>query len=753
MELTRWWNDKWVVRRPLITVTPGTAQTSGVHFVRSDIDLQALVNDGQLRSDYADLRVICQKDDHIINIQYYVAAKHSPGRIFFAIQHNAASGTDLNDGQRYYVYHKSIYHTESQPDDYVNINFPQAPYSCHGSGYSTAYGTYLDKHFLRFNDDPAVGIQYFTDETGHSSGINGDIAGEGVTKGHSGILDQSCYFKGILADGTYPGLSGSFVEIPQTINHWGHSSGNWCVDFWYLAAGHDTSKTGGIFHKPESYTDVNGYPEIRVYTDSNGVAYPNSRVTALHRVASEYSIEQRSNPATDNPPDIPSGLWHHVRVAYRTGGDISKSAIHIYCNGIKTDNEPDADNQAMYEVDPTSIFIGWKYGVNNPSNTFKGYLEQLRYSTFVYPAMSGVDDYECPPDWADIQYTCSAEIGQVINSGTATIGGLCYSKTPNDLSWPSGIFGGISEGVVAINSGIIGGLLESRIVTSGFIGGYTRCVIETSGFMGGFTIGSYGDVDVHSTENLNRVLIKSCSDNQYLQQFSTNARYTLYKSTPSNFDAKVTVEKQAHDEFDAKVKVNQIRKNPTVQISGIDVNYHTHSCTIGASGTAYDENNMAFNSGIHNVYFVWGDGDFTQVSTPIASGDSWKANHTYSHSGIYKPVVIVADKNGRIGTDDIDLEMAPTGIGGYAFEYPLISLSGTPRNGTNPLTVDYTAITSGVVGTYNIFWDFGNGISYYSNTLTQSTQYAMPGDYTPIVRIEDASGVYTFDTLKLGYNR
>ena len=750
MDLARWWNIKWVNRRYLTTAVSGTVQTSGVNFIRLDVDLQLLINNEQLRSDYADLRIICQKDDHFINIPYYLVTESNPCRIFFAIQHNAASGTNINSGQHYYLYSKSIYFTESQSEKYININFPQAPYSCHGSGYSTPYGTYVDKHFLRLNDNPASGIKYFTDETGHSSGINGDIAGSGVTKGHSGVLSQSTYFNADIKDGVYPVFSGSYIELPQTADHWGHSSGNWAVDFWFKADKPRTYLTyGGIFYKPVNYTfDKGGFPDVHTYIHTS---YPNIQIQANHRIASLYSIEQNSTNIQGS--DLSSGVWNHTRVAYRTGGDVSDSEIHIYCNGIKKDTiTDDKNNQAMYEVDLTSVFVGWRYdNSTDDKDAYKGFLEQVRYSTFVYPAMTGVDDYECLPDWSEIQSVCGVSDVQAVNSGVATIGGIFYSRTSNELLCPSGIMGGFSKGVVGVNSGVIGGLVESRMSASGLIGGYVTCTIETSGFMGGFTIGSYGDIDIHSVTNLNRVLIKSCSDDQYLQQFSTNARYALYKNTHSNFDAVVRIKKESLDEFDSIVKIEKNRKNPTVQISSLDLNYHT--CIIGASGTAYDENNIAFNSGIYNVFFVWGDGDFAQVTNPKASGNSWKASHTYSHSGLYKPLVIVTDKNGRIGSDDINLEMAPTGFGGYIFEYPFINLSGTPRIGTNPLTVDYTAKTSGVVGTCNIFWDFGNGISYYSNALTQTTQYVVPGDYTPIIRIEDASGVYIFDTLKLGYNR
>jgi hypothetical protein len=758
MGIDSWWDDRWISRSVIQTVT-GSPHSSGTHFLRVDADLASLVSEGKLRADYADLRIVCQKSDHNINVPYYIADNATPKRVFFAAQHDIA--TDINIGadgqaQLYYMYFdNSVTYDEEQPDSYENINFPQAPYSVHADWVETPYGKYRDRHFLRLNDDPSAGPELFTDATNHSSGVSRHH--QKIQKGHSGILDQSTFFDGDYVNWATP--SGTWIELPQNDHYnWAIPSGDWAVDYWLRVHPKGSSHYGYVLSHALGYTTEfdDPYPRIWYYflTGSNY-----ARTYAQCNFSSRQHLYNYGQPGRY----VPSGSWNHFRIAYRTGGNGEFSRIYLWCNGsgitnLLHDKSTEATNIAedtcyFSKEETAPVFIGYNYR-NEFTDQYMltGWLEQLRYSTFVYPAVSGIvsgDEYHCAPDWVDEQYVATLGPASLRQSASGFVGGVLWSIETGSAS-------GTVGGYILARGGLqphIGGILHSITQDrSDSVGGFMWSNVRTSGVMGGFAICSRGDIEVHSMEGLGRTLVKVLSENYEDQRFSADAGFAFYGVEQDSFDAEITVERLSTDEFDARARVHQVRKNPYVEITDVQHSYSGFmpvTCTVTASGHAYDYNNVQLESGIHYVSVVWGDNDFTVVPTPVASGSIWSATHTYEQSGLYRPAVFVRDKYGRTGSDDVELNFA-SGV-----EMPYISLSGSPRGGNvpPPLTVDFEVQTSGTLGAYTLYWDFGNGITQYNNALTQTTQYPMPGTYTPLVRIEDQRGIRVVDTLRIGYNR
>ncbi|RKY43077.1 MAG: hypothetical protein DRP85_00850 [Candidatus Makaraimicrobium thalassicum] len=746
MALTYWWHPHWQNRVRLYSEPSGSPYSSGVHFLCVQANLNYLISRGLLRNDFGDLRVIAQKSDHAINIPYYIASGISPARIYFAVQNNIPSNVNIGelDDCTYYLYfNNSSGNLEELPGAYQNINFPQAPYSCHPDWIETPYGKYRDKYLFRLNDDPND-PRWFTDATNHGQGESKDYIN--VQKGHSGVLDTCTYFNGYY----YNASSGSWIEIPQDDKHWAHPSGDWCIDFWCKPETAGRTATAYIFAKVKSTFDTENFPVVAIY-QSNDDYY----IFARCLFSSQEDLHQEENSY------VPSGEWHHYRIAYRTGGDYLYSRIQIYrdgklvnkYNGNSVDTQAYAENTAFFGGDLTSAFIGRKYGQNGSLYTYKGWLEQLRYSTFVYPAISGTTPlslYQCAPDWIDNQYITYTGQIEYKTSTHALFGGFTLSDAPA----LSGLFGGIAHslsGFLSYFGGIISTVIQSP---ENLYGGLSWSNILQSGLFGALLWCSYDDTDFTITEALGRVLIKANSDNVVQQSFVSDAAFTFYGQQNSEFDGTLNVRYSYYDEFDAKLIVGKTRKNPFVMmLNGPESGTVPYTYIAVASGYAFDKDNNAIEGGIHYVAFIWGDNDSTIISNPVNSGSIWSAQHTYYHSGIYRPIVIVRDKYGRSGGDFAYLNLA-SGLALPSGEsMPFVSLSGSPRKGLvpPPLYVDFTVSISGV-NSYNLYWDFGNGITQYNNSLQNTTQYILPGDYIPWVRLDDGR-IYVVDTLRLGYNR
>ena len=291
------------------------------------------------------------------------------------------------------------------------------------------------------------------------------------------------------------------------------------------------------------------------------------------------------------------------------------------------------------------------------------------------------------------------------------------------------------------------------VLSSGTVGGFMFSVAQTSGVIGGLVLGSFGDLEVQYVEGLQRTLVKADSEATHRQDFGADARFSIYGVKSQTFDGKISVERRYIDEFDSQLQVTKIQKNPFVTITAEQNSYNGYTLPawyeMTVSGHAFNYNNQQLESGIHYVVVKWGDGDYTEITSPIASGSVWKANHSYTASGSYTPIVMVRDQYGRQGAAYSRINLAS------GFVIPFISLSGNPRQGyvPDPLSVSLTASISGTLGSHTLYWDYDNGITFYNNANVQVAQYAMPGNYIPMVRILDQRGIYVCDTLMIGYNR
>jgi len=265
--------------------------------------------------------------------------------------------------------------------------------------------------------------------------------------------------------------------------------------------------------------------------------------------------------------------------------------------------------------------------------------------------------------------------------------------------------------------------------------------------IGGFLF-SVNPIETY-VDSLNRALVKVGTEIINDQEYKIDGAVYLLRQTNSDFYSEVTVIKDSSDSFNSVIKIEKgPRKNPYVEIisQSAQSGAVNQNFSITASGYAFNENGNRVNDGISSVIFNWTDGDYDVIES---SGDSWTLSHSYSHSGLYKPYVAVKDHYGRVGGDITSFSTA-SGISNM----PIISLSGIPRSViANTLSVDFYADLADVLGDYTLYWDYGNGFSYYNNTVDTTTQYNFPGDYIPYIRVIDGRGVYVCDSLKIGYNR
>lgn len=349
-------------------------------------------------------------------------------------------------------------------------------------------------------------------------------------------------------------------------------------------------------------------------------------------------------------------------------------------------------------------------------------------------------------------------------SSQELIGGVLYSKA---LSSMSGIIGGNLLSDAPPQSGIIGGYLESFCTVDwqsigGWInalplqsgdstfGGVTFTLADTSEeTIGGFSIGAWNVPGNSIIDGLMRILSKGRDYQVVRQKWSTDSQLCIYANNNDNFDSKLIISNLNSCSVDALLDIIKTKKNPYIEIINVNIDgQDPWVVTIEASGYAYDVNNNPIVSGIHAADFIWTDGNVTQLPNVTTSGTIFSCTHTYTQSGLFKPIVLGYDKLMAVGSDFTEVNLA-------SGQYPYISLSGVPRAGLVPpgLTVDFTAQTSGIMGSYTIFWSYSNGLTQYNNALNTTTQYVLPGDYIPYIRLVDERGVPVVDTLRIGYNR
>jgi hypothetical protein len=808
-----WWDTRWAARHAIHTRTDGDAYSSGVHFLHVDCDLDGLVSNGLLRADYKDLRVVYQSGTTVsINSPYFIASGRSPHRIFFPAHNEIPRGVDIGghgSGWGYYLYFGyDDGNTSGLPPEYVNRNFPQAPYSATTTWYKPTGATsgYRDKFLYRLNDDPSIGSPSgFEDATGFTSGLAVYDTGNtsGVIKGQPGRLDLSTEIErsqrcSILA---IDGNDGTTVP-----------SGDWCIDFWVYP--YATAGTSYWFVKKDNTNSTTTFAwpikarMIYDATDDGFNSYCTQKRTAFSDTYNQYDKTSTAGIAENE--------WSHLRFYLGKKYYNAWSCLFCYHNGQRkgiTGNCGPPPEPYKTQMESGHCCIGGPvYGF---SAEIDGRLEQFRYSTYPWFAQENFNEQNsnsrfCPPDWVDNEYTTYLSNIQLYEPTASGSFGGCTSATTAFVT-VSGIFGGYMFGGV-LGYGEFGGFAFARLAITSYFGGYTQvargtvradfggfvlgfapgggtCVFGavTSGIgtfvdfgLGGFAnaqertwksdtmgsntlsyagdtqeafrgyvIGTWTSPDT-IVENGSRGLVKSLADTQHRQKFTIDGEVSLYATEEAEFDAAVDIIKREPVGFDSLLMVSRTRKNPFIQV--IDTNIAgtgPWTVTITASGYAFDKNNVAIDNAIHNASVDWTDGDYESLPNTTASGEIFKFTHVYTASGLYKPVVSVQDKFGRHGADDTTVNLAS------GLSLPYIKLLATPRLGTTPppFYADIGVVLSGVQNPYNLFWNYGNGIRFYNNATSGTAQYALPGDYIPYVRIKDARKIFVVDTLRVGFNQ
>ena len=133
------------------------------------------------------------------------------------------------------------------------------------------------------------------------------------------------------------------------------------------------------------------------------------------------------------------------------------------------------------------------------------------------------------------------------------------------------------------------------------------------------------------------------------------------------------------------------------------------------------------------LIYEWdfGDGEDSLEQSP---------EHTYTEVGTYTATVTVIDRQGKTGTDSVEVV-----VSGDGNEAPIVRATATPDEGTAPLEVAFTARAIDPDGdSDNIiyWWDFGDGGSDAFGPEVDYT-YREPGSYTATVTATDEDGAFT----------
>lgn len=351
------------------------------------------------------------------------------------------------------------------------------------------------------------------------------------------------------------------------------------------------------------------------------------------------------------------------------------------------------------------------------------------------------------------------------NTASGFLGGYLLG-TSLAHAFGSAILGGYTEGAGGIEAPVsIGGYLDAFPKTLAgvfFLGGAASGLNQNTAFVGGFSFGE--PVSQEFAETHARVLAKASDTSTIDQKLEIDALVIFKQRSNEDFYAKFIIADTANSEFNAKIDIDKFKIPPTVTITNVAVSggglIPSGLVTVTASGSLGDGDE-----------FISSYIDFGEPVLPDGKGalngsisgfngpSPWTASHSYSSSGIYTIVARGQDNLGMVGSDVYQLNLASGLIAGI--DYPLISISGTPRFGEVPpsLQVDFTLSTSGSIviqspADPNLHWNFGNREK--SQRRNPLTFYNSPGLYAPICRFRyvrpDGNVVYVSDSLLIGFS-
>ncbi|MCK5610102.1 hypothetical protein KAR91_49975 [Candidatus Pacearchaeota archaeon] len=333
-----------------------------------------------------------------------------------------------------------------------------------------------------------------------------------------------------------------------------------------------------------------------------------------------------------------------------------------------------------------------------------------------------------------------------------------------------GVFGGFTNSFgFELTPKSIGGFVNALPLddASGFfLGGWSDTKHQESAFIGGHAWCIPGHI--RFTEMHGRTLVKANSEDTSDQSLNIDATMAFIQRDQEDFNATFSIANTFKSDFNAKLIVGQFKKPPTVFITGVTPPSGIPASGVGidvcvvASGNLFDGEQWVINQ----IDFGEPERDELPTANNSISGydlgnqnpSIWSGCYNYRDAGVYIITARGVDNFGMVGMDHYVLNLASGLIAGT--DYPLISISGTPRIGEVPpsLQVDYTLTASGAFSPNtptdsNLFWNFGNLAR--SNTVNPFTYYSSPGTYLPTCRFRvNVSGQWRWgaDTLRFGYN-
>lgn len=541
----------------------------------------------------------------------------------------------------------------------------------------------------------------------------------------------------------------------------------------------DCFREGGLGHRIRSNN---------CYLKAGGVAYQGNQSRyskiggdATNTTEASHALHKSILYTNDNFVDITSGSEN----------------LHIIASGVLADTG-DNRNNGPFTLDRGEFVV---------LKDFEGDNFALASGTFTIPG-SG--------------YFIGAD-AIVPNVGPAVFGGYIRSTADGPVS---GFLGAYTEGGPLTGpTGFLGGYVLAKAVTGNnlfaILGGYTRTDggIKPPSFMGGFvfsipvkdeppvSIGAFASGLTQAESFLGgciigrpdktqfvatraRNLVVATSDNVVDQGLEFDAQIIFKQIFEFGINAKVDNVKTRQNDISAKVEVQKFRIPPTVFIQSVT--------TVVPSGEVVPSGQPipTFNpSGVRQICVtasgILGDAE-SWIGARINFGDPfgklggfkpllsvsgfagsppWTTCHDYDISGLYVISVRGQDNDGMVGSDISGLNLASgTGFGTH---FPAISISGIPRFGIVPLSlqVDFTTFSSGILvppftaaqsaasqpqspTDERIHWDLGNRET--SRRKNPRTFYSSPGLYAPTLVFHFTSpsgGQYIVsDSLLVGFN-
>jgi PKD repeat protein len=123
-----------------------------------------------------------------------------------------------------------------------------------------------------------------------------------------------------------------------------------------------------------------------------------------------------------------------------------------------------------------------------------------------------------------------------------------------------------------------------------------------------------------------------------------------------------------------------------------------------------------------------------------ATGGGIRSSHTYTQDGSYPVTLEITDNMGATDRDVIFVTVLDTS--------PLADFSGTPEEGSSPLSVLFTDQSSSHDGVSEWYWEFGDGEN--STVVNPTHIYTQEGTYTVSLRTKEADGDQDIET-KINY--